>query len=378
MKRFAIGAALVIGLVLPSGVPASEVPLPSPVETGFAVTDLAVDSIFRSDLVWRAGHEDCSAQFDLGQSLENGWFGFRKRIDRAGEWYIKAARKGHAEAQYKAGLMYEHGVGFTPRIMSQAYMWFTLAASQGIESGTSRLDQIAEKMTLEQIAEAERMVQAWKPDPASCETLALSIPANSSPNLAEAIAEVQRTWDAAQVLVILEQLDVFANGTLRGVDTQARLSHIPAGTKLPTILYLHGCDGLFWHNKFVFKMLAREGYALVATDSFAREHRPEPCQGGGLTFELRNEEIRYAIEQFRKLPWVDQEHLFLMGHSEGGWVAAAYAGDEFRARIVSGNTCSNGLTDSIPTLATWSRRDPINPHFPSIVDIQCGEKAILL
>ena len=353
MKHLAIGAALVIGLALPSWASVSEVPPPSPVETGYPATAWPDDSRFRLDLVWRAEREDCFAQFTLGRGFENGWYGFRKIRAAAWGWYIKAAKKGHAGAQYKAGLIYERGVGIILQSMSEAYMWFALAASQGIEWGTSRRDEIAKKMTPEQIAEAGKLVEKWEPDPASCEKLALSIPASTSLALAE--AEVQRTWDLAQVLVILEQFDVFANGALRSPDTQARLSKIPAGVKLPTIIYLHGCDGIFWHNKFVFKILARNGYALVAPDSLARKYHPVPCRFWNLG--IRKEEIHYALEQLRKLPWVDQGNLFLMGHSQGGWVVAAYGGDEFMARIVSGNTCSSGLWGSIPTLVTWSRRD---------------------
>jgi len=310
MKRFAIGAALMIGLALPSGAPASEVSLPSPVETGFPATAISAESLFRMGLLWRAERGDCSAQFALGQGFEYGWPGFGIRLATAGGWYVKAAIKGHAEAQYKAGLMYERGVRGFPQSMSQAYMWFTLAASQGIISqgiiwGESRRIEIAKKMTAEQIAEAERLIEAWEPDPASCETLAISIPETSSHVLAAAIKEVQRTWDRA--VVVFEIDGAGTHGRMNRQYVQEEIAKIPPGTKLPTIIFFHGCLGLGIEPS-LFGKLARWGFAVFAPDSFARTGREHTCYSGE-SQPLRHEEIRYAVARARMLPWVDADNL---------------------------------------------------------------------
>ena len=42
-----------------------------------------------------------------------------------------------------------------------AYMWFNLAAAQGNEDAESDKDIIEERMTREQIAEAQRLSREW-------------------------------------------------------------------------------------------------------------------------------------------------------------------------------------------------------------------------
>ena len=42
-------------------------------------------------------------------------------------------------------------------------MWFNLAGVQGVAGAKGRRDGIAERMTSEQIAEAQRLAREWKP-----------------------------------------------------------------------------------------------------------------------------------------------------------------------------------------------------------------------
>ena len=48
------------------------------------------------------------------------------------EFYLQAAKKGNAEAQYKLGIMYLEGVGITDD-SDEAYRWITAAADQGYQ-----------------------------------------------------------------------------------------------------------------------------------------------------------------------------------------------------------------------------------------------------
>ena len=60
----------------------------------------------------------------------------------------------------------------------QAHAWMSLAVSAAAKEGRRvpnyqlDLSRLEGEMTPEQIAEAERLVEEWKPDPASCEALA--------------------------------------------------------------------------------------------------------------------------------------------------------------------------------------------------------------
>ncbi len=53
----------------------------------------------------------------------------------------------------------------------QAYKWFSLAAIAGDNSAKWSRDQLSPQMDPAQIAEAERLVAEWEPNPAECETI---------------------------------------------------------------------------------------------------------------------------------------------------------------------------------------------------------------
>jgi TPR repeat protein len=61
--------------------------------------------------------------------------------------------------------MYANGEG-VPQDYVQAFVWFNLAASESDKAAQYR-DLVASKMTPAQIAEAQRLVQEWKPKPAA-------------------------------------------------------------------------------------------------------------------------------------------------------------------------------------------------------------------
>jgi hypothetical protein len=170
--------------------------------------------------------------------------------------------------------------------------------------------------------------------------------------------EVKKTWDAAEVAVYVgKTLSVF--GRMDDPKVQAGLAALPQGQPFPTIIYLHGCDGLYRNNYFVFRDLPKEGYAVIAPDSFARTGRMATCgspTGSRGTRPLRKEEIQYAARQARNLPWVDSKNLFLFGQSEGGGAAIRYSGDEFNARVASGAGCWR-VRRSTPLLVVNFRND---------------------
>ena len=71
-----------------------------------------------------------------------------------------AAEQGHDDAQYNLGGMYLNGKG-VPQDYIQAHMWSSLAAAKGNENGRINRDIIAKKMTLAQMAEAQRLAREW-------------------------------------------------------------------------------------------------------------------------------------------------------------------------------------------------------------------------
>ncbi len=85
------------------------------------------------------------------------------------KWFRLAAEQGYTPAQLALGAFYEDGQG-APKDLAHALMWYSLAATRPSELGPSIVeearkarDQLAAKMTAEQVAEAQRLAQQWKP-----------------------------------------------------------------------------------------------------------------------------------------------------------------------------------------------------------------------
>ncbi|MGO9443999.1 MAG: tetratricopeptide repeat protein [Thiobacillaceae bacterium] len=85
------------------------------------------------------------------------------------KWYGEAAARGDAGAQFGLGGIYFFGNG-VPQDFVQAHKWFSLAALRssgdvGFLRYFSRRyrDRVADRMTREQIAEAQKLAREWKP-----------------------------------------------------------------------------------------------------------------------------------------------------------------------------------------------------------------------
>ena len=109
------------------------------------------------------GHE--SAQFSLGFMYFMGE-AIPMDYKEAFRWYRESAVQGNSSAQSSLGSMYRVGRG-VPQDYIQAHMWYNLAASSSggkdREMADENRDSIAERMTSEQIAEAQRLAREWEP-----------------------------------------------------------------------------------------------------------------------------------------------------------------------------------------------------------------------
>ena len=112
---------------------------------------------------WRLAAEqgDADAQFMLGGAYYEGK-GVTKDHAEAVKWYRKAADQGEADAQIKLGVAYYFGQG-VPQDYVEAHKWLNLSAAAGGTKAGELRDLVAEKMTPEQVAEAQRLAREWKP-----------------------------------------------------------------------------------------------------------------------------------------------------------------------------------------------------------------------
>lgn len=104
---------------------------------------------------------DADAQYRLGLMYKIGE-GVPQDYTETVKWFQKSADQGFQEAQNSLGVLYASGTGVT-RDDVQAYMWFSLATAADNRNALGGRNQVATKMTPGQIAEAQKLVQEWKP-----------------------------------------------------------------------------------------------------------------------------------------------------------------------------------------------------------------------
>jgi TPR repeat protein len=137
----------------------AEAQLGSCYHDGLGVTKDEVEAVNWDRKAAEQGY--AAAQCDLGTSYFIG-DGVEKDYKAANEWLLRSANQGFVYAQLKMGGIYEEGSG-VPQDYIQAYKWFNLAAGQGDTNAVSLRLFISQKMTSDQISEAQRLTRGFKP-----------------------------------------------------------------------------------------------------------------------------------------------------------------------------------------------------------------------
>jgi TPR repeat protein len=81
---------------------------------------------------------------------------------RAFDWYLRASLKGHPGAQSGLGWYYEVGRGIPAPDMVRAYLWYALSAIGGDPDALVSLELITPRLTTQEKAQAEIMVDDYK------------------------------------------------------------------------------------------------------------------------------------------------------------------------------------------------------------------------
>jgi localization factor PodJL len=80
----------------------------------------------------------------------------------AARWFRRAAERGLVDSQFNLAVLHESGRGVT-KDLSQAYMWFALAAKSGDTAAVRRLQHVAAQLQAAELAAAEQSAAAWRP-----------------------------------------------------------------------------------------------------------------------------------------------------------------------------------------------------------------------
>jgi uncharacterized protein len=105
------------------------------------------------------------AQTYLGYMYQYG-LGVPRDYVIATSWLHQAAEQGEPTGQFLLGLLFDKGYG-VPQDWVEAEVWLDLAAAHA--AGTQQdyfarvRDAVAQKLTLDQLAEAQRRASAWTP-----------------------------------------------------------------------------------------------------------------------------------------------------------------------------------------------------------------------
>jgi TPR repeat protein len=112
---------------------------------------------------WRKPAEqgDAHAQLGLATSYAHGQ-GVHQDYNEAVKWYQRAAEQGLPLAQATLGASYWKGKG-VPKNDIEAYKWISLAAAQGDTNAASVRDRLSERITREEVVEAQRRAAAFVP-----------------------------------------------------------------------------------------------------------------------------------------------------------------------------------------------------------------------
>ncbi len=184
--------------------------------------------------------------------------------------------------------------------------------------------------------------------------------------------EMDRSWNAA--LVRIPKGDgKYISTTMEKLAGQGNVFQ----QTYPTVIYLHGCSGVWDGTYMRINFLAESGFAVIAPASFARKKYPKSCdpytQQGGLyrgTLSMRQFDAGHAIQEAKNLSWVNSNNVFLMGLSQGGVTTATFSSNHpdsaVNARVIEGWTCHAGwpeyaginASDNEPVLSLVGKKDP--------------------
>jgi len=80
--------------------------------------------------------------------------------DSAFKGFARLSTRGSSVSRYHLGLMYLKGTGVL-QDFCRAHLWFNIASSQGHKKAGMQLEKLTYKMSVHQVAEAQKLARAW-------------------------------------------------------------------------------------------------------------------------------------------------------------------------------------------------------------------------
>ncbi len=151
-KRTLTGIALSLALICPAH---------AEIETGRILMESQRFEEAMTEFLPAARSGNADAEELIGVMYAMG-LGVERDDERAFEWYLRASMKGHPGAQSGIGWYFEVGRG-TQVDLVRAYLWYGLSAIGGDPDAAVSIEDVARKMTPEQIRRAEVLINDYRP-----------------------------------------------------------------------------------------------------------------------------------------------------------------------------------------------------------------------
>ena len=140
--------------------PAAQYRLAKLYEVGEGVTQ---DSEIARQLTERAARNgNRIAMHDLALYYAEGRGGVTTELPTAAKWFEKAAERGVVDSQFNLGVLFESGQGL-PKSLSDAFVWYSIAASQGDQFAKQRIQVLSANMTSEDLSAAQSRIDKFTP-----------------------------------------------------------------------------------------------------------------------------------------------------------------------------------------------------------------------
>ncbi|MBW2268544.1 MAG: alpha/beta fold hydrolase [Deltaproteobacteria bacterium] len=135
----------------------------------------------------------------------------------------------------------------------------------------------------------------------------------------------------------------------------------PRAARPPAVVAMHGFAGDRASLSGLCRGLARSGYAVLAFDAMGHGGNRNPFNRGAATADDFAEEFAAAVDFLRTWPFVDGEHIAVLGHSMGASAALDYASRDAgidAAVLISGGARVEGPYRPANALFLYASGDP--------------------
>ena len=102
------------------------------------------------------------AMHDLALYYAEGRGGVKTDLPTAANWFEKAAERGVVDSQFNLGVLFESGQGI-PKNMTDAFVWYSIAAAQGDQFAKTRVDVLKETLDQTELVTAASRAEKFKP-----------------------------------------------------------------------------------------------------------------------------------------------------------------------------------------------------------------------